>query len=313
MDLAPAIDAFVEHLRVERGMASHTLKAYRSDLEHLWRYLSRDGTERLRLADLTPLYVKDFVAHLRDDCQMRPTSIARAMSSLRRFCDYCVQREWLDASPATGLRNPRLARKLPVYLVDDEIPRLLRDGLPDEETADRDRAILVTFLFTGVRLSELVGLDAGDVDMKGNCLRIWGKGSKERLVPMHEVVRLALAPLMASLPHDAPVFRQKDGSRMTARMVGYVVEKAIRQSGLSQRITPHKLRHTFATQLLHRGARLLEIKELLGHSRLATTSIYTHTHVDRLRRAVDEIDLATGTAPGAPDACRPERSPGGVS
>lgn len=295
MNLRTAIDQFLEHIRVERGLASNTHEAYRTDLDRLWGYLTNSGAEALVLTEITPLYLKDFLAHLRDDKGYRPRSIARMLSSVRVFFDYCARREWIPSNPATVLRNPKIPKKLPVYLVDEEIDRLLRTPEEEDPAGARDRAILVTFLFTGIRLAELAALDIRDVDFAANCLRVTGKGAKERQIPLHEAVRETLRRYVDTHPQssgtlDAPLFLSKDGRRMTSRMIGYVVEKAVRSAGISHQVTPHKLRHTFATQLLHRGANLLEIKELLGHSQIATTSIYTHTHVDRLRRAVDRID-----------------------
>jgi site-specific recombinase XerD len=152
----------------------------------------------------------------------------------------------------------------------------------------------MTFLYTGLRLSELTGLKVRDLDLSAGTARVMGKGARERIIPLHPVLReklqawLNLRPI-PPLPDSALFPREEDG-HLTTRQVGYIVRKCVLAAGISTRITPHKLRHTFATQLLHRGADLVEIKELLGHSQLATTSIYTHTSVERLRRAVDGIE-----------------------
>ena len=295
MRLSEAIDEFLRFLRIERGLAENTLKAYEADLRRLADFHRRDDRPELKLHQITPLHLKDHLAHLRDDAQFKPRSLARIMSTLRVFFDHLVREEYMPKSPALSLHNPKLPKKLPLYLVDDEIARLLETPDRGDREGFRDYAMLVTFLFTGMRLSELVGLDVSHVDFASNAILIHGKGSKERLVPMHSLVAGTLQVYLGhvrSPGEDDPnaLFYGRNERRVTVRGVGYAVERAVKKAGVNHRITPHKLRHTFATQLLHRGASLVEIKELLGHSQIATTSIYTHTHVDRLRRAVEKID-----------------------
>lgn len=294
MKLAAAIDAFVAHVRDERGLSPLTARAYEADLKSMHGYLSRGERDALALRDISPLHLKDHVAHLRDDLAYQPRSLSRALSGMRRFFAFCASRGWIEANPAENLRNPKAPRRLPHYLVDDEIVRLVRAPDPDHPEAVRDHALLVTFLFTGLRLSELTGLNLEDVDLASRAMRVMGKGSKERLVPLHDEVCRALRnyidhhrPPVSATPQ--PVFVARGGRRMTLRAGGWAVRRAVLRAGLSMRTTPHKLRHTFATQLLQKGASLVEIKELLGHSQLATTSIYTHTNVNRLRSAVGKI------------------------
>lgn len=316
MKVAAAITHFLEFLRVERNLAPLTLEAYASDLKAMVAYLS-DGRppENLDLKELGVLQLKDFVAHSLDDRKHAPRSLARRLSALRRFFDHARRQGWVDADPATSLRSPKLPKRLPVFLVEDEMARLLaapgetngieasEGGASEAEArwlAMRDHAVLLAFLYTGLRLSELVGLDWPDVDMAARTVRVLGKGSKERLVPLHDQLaatlvawragRVPLPDPKAGAADPRAIFLDPKGSRMTGRMAGYVVERAVKRAGLSVRITPHKLRHTFATQLLHRGADLVEIQSLLGHSQLATTSLYTHTTVERLRKAVDGLD-----------------------
>ncbi len=294
MYLPKAIDQFLVDHAEARGLAVHSQTAYRQDLEALWKYLSRDYAQTIQVSSLTSLEFKDFLAHLRDDLAYRPRSIARIMSTLRLFGAWLEKRGLAKTNPAVGLRNPRLEKRLPVFLAEEEIRRLLTIPDRSDEEGVRNHAILVCFLYTGLRLSELVGLDVKDLDLPAGTIRVMGKGSKERLVPIHPVLGATithwLAARSSSLGSASPLFPRPDGGRLTSRQVGYLVRQSVVAAGVSQRITPHKLRHTFATQLLHRGADLIEIKELLGHSQLATTSIYTHTTVERLRRAVDGID-----------------------
>lgn len=299
--LAEAIDRFESWLRDERGLADRTRLAYLTDLRQAEDYLTAQGAQKLQVARLEPLDLKDFLAYLRDEKGFKPRSLSRVMSSLRVFCRFAVQMEWLEKNPAEGLRNPKTPEKIPVFLTGEEAQRLLRT--PDRADAEglRDFALLVTFLYTGMRLSEVVGLNVEDVDYESGSILVRGKGSRERLLPLHGAVAEALQGYLAASQSrlspgggredsGRPLFVDQEGKRMTSRMVGYAIQRCVRAAGLSHRITPHKLRHTFATTLLHRGADLIEIKELLGHSQLSTTSIYTHTTVERLRKAVDGLE-----------------------
>ncbi len=294
MDLGAAIDQFLAIHVEARGLAAHSATAYRQDLGGFHRYVTRDGIQPIQVQRLTPLEFKDYLAHLRDDMGYRPKSLARLMTSLRLFGAWLEKSGLVDSNPGLGLKNPRMERRLPLFLLDDELRRLLQiDGMADE-TARRDHTILMTFLYTGLRLSELTGLKVRDLDLSTGTARVMGKGARERIIPLHPVLREKLQGWLRtrSIPPlpDTALFPRDEQGHLTTRQVGYIVRKSVLAAGISTRITPHKLRHTFATQLLHRGADLVEIKELLGHSQLATTSIHTHTSVERLRRAVDGIE-----------------------
>lgn len=302
MKLDAAIGAFTRHQAAERGLSEHTVLAASRDLADFLCYLSAGATERLAVDEIAPLHIKDYVAHLRDDRQLKPRSIGRMLSSIRGLFGYSVQQGWTPSNPASGIRNPRTPRSIPFFLSPPEIRALLT--LPDCQDPGspeavflcrRDWTMLVTFLFTGVRLSELTGLELPDVRMDERLLVVRGKGAKERLAPLHETAATTLNQYLAHRGQVVPkqsaaLFCRPGGEPLTRRMAGYVVEKAVRRAGISRRTTPHKLRHTFATQLLRHGASLMEIRELLGHADISTTAIYTHTNVDRLRRAVDEVD-----------------------
>lgn len=296
MKLNAAIDRFLHHVRVERGLAANTCKAYRRDLEMLRDHVVAAFDATPTLDSVETIWLKDYLSHLRDDRDYRPRSLSRTMSTLRVFFEYSTRHFGLERNPAANLHNPKLPKNLPVFLVDDEIERMLRPPVDGEPLAMRDFCIVVVFLFSGLRLSELVSLDLPRLDLESQTLLVSGKGSKERLVPLHsgcvQPLRKYLRNSRAALatPRCEAVFLDRNGERVTARAVSYAIEKAVKRAGLSHRITPHKLRHTFATQLLHRGASLIEIKELLGHSHIVTTSIYTHTNVQRLRTAVQKLD-----------------------
>lgn len=290
--LHDAIAAFLAAQRVERGLAPSTLEAYESDLLQAAAALAEGDDRPVRLASITALDLKDFLADLRDIRRLEPKSLARRVSSLRAFFRFCVDRQWLKDSPARGLRTPKLPRKLPIHLTADEARQLLSAVDPDNPMALRDAALLALFLYGGLRLAELAGLRRSQIDFAAGTIRVLGKGSKERIAPLHPNAadRLERHLKDACVNADAPVFPREDGAPLTTRQAGYIVHKAVRRAGLSHRITPHKLRHTFATQLLQEGADLMEIRDLLGHSNLATTAIYTHTNVERLRKAVDLLE-----------------------
>ncbi|MEQ8821916.1 MAG: tyrosine recombinase XerC [Sumerlaeia bacterium] len=293
MKLSSAIDDFLRHVRIERGLSPHTHRAYQLDLRKLLAYLQEVYDPEPRAAEVRTLWLKDFLAHLRDERDYRPRSLSRMMSTLRVFFAYCLRQEWVAADPAVALHNPKIPKHLPVFLVEREIRRLLEPPADPDPIAQRDHAMLVLFVFSGMRLSELVGLNLRDLDFTSMVLRVRGKGNKERLLPLHRepavVVRRYIRDFRRGAPGEEACFLGRDEARITPRAVSYAVEKAVQRAGLSQKITPHKLRHTFATQLLHNGASLIEIKELLGHSHVVTTSIYTHTNVARLRGAVEKL------------------------
>jgi len=236
MDLPKAIDQFLAHHAQARGLAEHSNTAYRQDLEALWKYLSRDFTQTIAVAKLTPLDLKDFLAHLRDDQGYKPRSIARIMSSLRLFGAWLEKHGHVKTNPAAGLRNPRLEKRLPVFLSEDEIRRLLT--VPDRSDWEglRNHTILVTFLYTGLRLSELVGLNHGDLNLAAGTIRVMGKGAKERLIPVHTMLAGTLGIWLEGGGDQgpaSPLFPRTDGSRMTSRQVGYVVKQGVLAAGIS--------------------------------------------------------------------------------
>jgi site-specific recombinase XerD len=300
MNLPQAIPSFIEQRRLQ-GASPHTLKAYRIDLELFTAYYEVLDKKPLCFGEVTPLHIKEYLVELREVKLESPKSIARCLSSLRQFFSWALEQKLLETSPTEGIRNPKLPRKLPVFLVNDELNKIsnYQSDLADP-IQHRDHTILMLFLYTGLRLSELEALQLEDIDFSQSILTVRkGKGGKQRLIPLHprcrellvvylEATRTRLMNPVHSIPTNL-LWYMREGKRMSARSIGYAMEKMIRLLGLPDTITPHKLRHTFATQLLQRGADLVEIQKLLGHSSLTTTSIYTHTNVQRLHRAVDKL------------------------
>jgi integrase/recombinase XerC len=286
-----AITRFLQFLRVERNASAYTVKSYREDLTALAEYLTEArGGACLKPDAVSVLDLRGYVAALHEAGYAK-TTIARKLASLRSFFRFGQREGWTKTNPAKPLRNPRKGRSLPHFLSAEDIGRLLGAPPSSERSGLRDRAILETMYSAGLRVSEVVGLCDGDLDIEAGILRIRGKGRRERLSPVGsyatQAVRrwLAVRKLHPRLPAgpEAPVFVNKFGRRLTTRSVARMLEKHLKATGLDSRTTPHSLRHSFATHLLDRGADIRSVQELLGHKSLVTTQIYTHIGPAALR------------------------------
>jgi integrase/recombinase XerC len=295
------LEAFIDHLRLNRNTSVHTSAAYNSDLTQLLAFAAGHldkPVKRLRPCDLDFAVVRAYMAELYRRGQSR-ASVARKLSALRTFVRFLRREGWIDTDPAALAQSPRREQKVPAHLSVDEMTILL--DAPDGSTplGRRDRAILELFYASGLRLSELVGVDMEDVNLRSRVVRVMGKGSKERLVPFNISAREALKAWYADrarlrsganpksqIPnpkvHGDPVFVNARGGRLTGRSVQRLVARYV--SGCSTRfgISPHALRHSFASHLLQRGADLRAIQELLGHVQLSTTQRYTHINAAQL-------------------------------
>ena len=289
------IAQFLTYLRVERGASPHTLKGYREDLIAAAEYFAEEDGSCPEPASITAVELRGLLSALHD-AGFAKTSIARKLASLRSFYKYGQREGWASSNPARALRNPRKGRNLPHFLTSDEIGKLLAAppaGLP---MGLRDRAILETMYSAGLRVSELVGLSDGDVDMSQGVLLVRGKGRRERISPLGSYAARAIQAwlkvrqLSPRQPQgrEAPVFTNRFGTRLTTRSVGRMLEKYLAETGLDQRTSPHTLRHSFATHLLDRGADIRSVQELLGHKSLVTTQIYTHVSTANLRAAYEK-------------------------
>jgi integrase/recombinase XerC len=270
----PALAAFLRYLVAERGASAHTVRSYRADLVDCTSFLERRTLGALADADARVLraYLADL--HARG---LARTSIARRLATLRSFFRFLVRRGRVRSNPARE-----------VHLPIDQSEALFRQPLGDDETSRRDRAILEVLYASGVRVAELAGLDLEDVDLREGALRVLGKGRKERMVPLGTKAIAALrAYLGAREGARGALFRNRRGGRLTVRSLHRIVRDRARAAGLAGHVTPHTLRHTFATHLLDAGADLRLIQELLGHARLATTQRYTHVSADRLAKVYD--------------------------
>lgn len=281
---------FLRYMDVEKNASQLTLKSYREDLIDLADYLVDSLGQGVKPAGVTPRDLRAYTAALHEAGYAR-TSICRKLASLRSFYRYAQRTGMVESNPAKPLRNPRGQRKLPHFLTDDEVARLLL--APDAATPMglRDRAIFETMYSAGLRVSEVVGLEDGDIDDDDAIIRVRGKGRKERISPLGKYAVAALADYFAvrslsaksNLGRKSPVFVNRFGDRLSTRSVGRMLEKYIQMTGLDTRTSPHTLRHSFATHLLDRGADIRSVQELLGHKSLVTTQIYAHVSTAKLR------------------------------
>jgi integrase/recombinase XerD len=290
--LARAIDRFLSHLAVERGLARNTLDAYGRDLARLADFLESRGVREPE--DVRPEHLRRFAESL-DRQGLAPASRARALVAARRFTRYLVARGTLPRDPAEGLLAPRLGRRLPRVLRAVETEALLEASEPDGLLALRDRAMLEVLYGAGLRVSELVGLPLAGVDRRAGLLRVRGKGGRERVVPLGEPALAALErwlaegrPRLARGTRSDAVFLSRRGAPMTRQNFFNRLRALALRAGLdADRVSPHVLRHSFATDLLEGGADLRAVQAMLGHADLATTQIYTHVSRQRLRDTVE--------------------------
>lgn len=280
------IDRFADALWLERGLSDNTLAAYRSDLAHLAGWLAHHGStlEAAGRADLLA-YI-----HARVEAGARPRSTARLLSSMRRFYRYLVRERLREEDPTTRIDAPRLGRPLPKSLTETEVEALLEAPDAEQPLGLRDRAMLEVLYATGLRVSELVGLDLSQVNLQQGLIRVVGKGDKERLVPLGEeavawlerFLRQGRMLIVGARPTSA-LFPTRQGHAMTRQAFWQLIKRYAQQAGIGRPLSPHTLRHAFATHLLNHGADLRVVQLLLGHSSLSTTQIYTHVARERLK------------------------------
>jgi integrase/recombinase XerD len=302
--VADALDALLDEyetwLRVERGLAPNSLAAYRRDLRRYVAYLrAHDETDPARVDEgVVAGYVESLKSARTDDGMPRfkESSIARALAAVRSFHRFCVEEGLLVSDPSEEIGGPRVPQGIPKALTETEIEALL-DAVPgDGPRPQRDRAILETLYAGGLRISELVGLDLGDVDLMDGQVRVLGKGNKERVVPLGRTARAALGDyLTTGRPElerptrtaERGMFLNARGGRLTRQGAWLIVRAAGDRAGLGDRLFPHVLRHSCATHMLDHGADIRVVQELLGHASLSTTQVYTKVSPERLRAVYD--------------------------
>lgn len=289
------IGRFLTHLAQERNSSELTIKSYREDLMALAEWLERDLGYCPKPADIDPVKLREFQSAIGQAGYARST-ISRKLASIRSFYKFAIREGFCSHNPAKPLRNPRRQRKLPHVLSNDEIGRLLTSPPADSVSGLRDRAILETMYAAGLRVSELVGMADGDIDVEEQIVKVRGKGRKERIAPLGSFaidaieryqVKRTRSDKSSALGRMAPVFVNRFGNQLTTRSVGRMLEKYIAVAELDNRTSPHTLRHSFATHLLDAGADIRSVQELLGHASLATTQIYTHVSATNLRNVYE--------------------------
>ena len=291
MQIQPLITSFMNYIKVEKGLAANTLSAYDHDLRKFQGFAEKRG---LKLEALSRDHIVDFLGDLyRQGLDSR--TVARNLVSLRNVFRFALAEGALSADPTLNLESPKVRRSLPVYLRIEDVDRLLNQPDPSTALGLRDRAMLEVLYSTGLRVSELVNLKVSDFEMRMGCLRCIGKGDKERLVP---VGRKALAVVQEYLGKSRPlllrgrdarranpwIFVNRFGNRLSRIAVWRLLTAYGRRAGIRARLSPHKLRHSFATHLLERGADLRSVQLMLGHADISTTQIYTHVMEERLKQ-----------------------------
>ena len=287
LDPAALVDRFLAQLATERNASPQTVRAYSSDLARYLEWAEREGADPLG-AD--PRILRRYLADL-DRAKYARRTIARRLSAVRSLFAYLNRESVLSHDPASVIATPKLPARLPRLVPTDLLTQLLDRPDSGDPSGLRDRAILELLYATGARVSELVSLDVGDVDLPGGQIRVTGKGDKQRILPLHREavsrVQTYLAqgrPGLRPKPAEDAVFLNRSGGRLTDGGIRRMLTRHLRELGASSGVTPHTFRHTFATHLLEAGADLRTVQDLLGHVALSTTQIYTHVGVQRLQR-----------------------------
>lgn len=293
------LEQFTQHLRYERNMSEHTLRNYISDLgqfrEHLAKIEKRDDLDAREIDRLT---IREWMASLHA-AGKKKTSIARKLASLRTFFQFLMREGVVDSNPAKMVATPRIERKLPNHLSIEDALRFIETPDTATDLGRRDRAIIEFLYATGIRVGELVNINLRDIDFRERLVRVTGKRKKQRIVPFGEPALQTLMHYLAetrpaflnncppAMRDDQACFLNYQGTRITTRSVGRMIDKYIKQCASIHDISPHSLRHTFATHLLDSGADLRDIQELLGHARLSTTQIYTQVSMEKMIEVYD--------------------------
>jgi len=278
------IEKFIRYLEIERNASKHTLVNYSIDLKSLREFLKEEPIEKVDYVSL-----RRYLAHVKET-NLSKVSIARKIASIRSFFKFLFREGIIKNNPASSLSTPKRDKHLPKFLDEKEIVLLLESPGKEDEAGLRDGAILETLYSTGIRVSELVGLNIDTVDQIGGVIKVYGKGKKERIVPIGDralqAIRDYLKKRCAAKIKDAKaLFFNKNGGRLTDRSIRRIINKYITKTSIQQKISPHTLRHSFATHMLDHGADLRSVQELLGHANLSTTQIYTHITTERLKSA----------------------------
>ena len=297
--LVEHVDGFLDHLRVEKSASPLTLISYKKDLDQFFDFLAaanRVKPESISLDKLNHRAVRDYVSQMQRQELSRAT-MARKLAALRSFVKYLCRENVLTGNPIANVSTPKMEKRLPRFLYPVETEMLIEAPDPSNVRGLRDRAILETLYAAGVRVSELVGINLVDLDLNEQWIKIRGKGGKERLAPLGNKAKKALLEYIEKArPYQyegqgsepEALFLNKTGTRISVRSIRNIINKYVDQLALNQKVSPHTLRHSFATHLLNGGADLRAVQELLGHVKLSTTQIYTHLTKDHIKTIHDQ-------------------------
>lgn len=274
---------FLKHMEFEKNYSAHTILNYRLDLEEFFSFLGHD-----RVIEVEYPTLRRFLAELRVRL-LRPRSVSRKLSALRSFFRYLQREEVIKKNPAALMVTPKLDKVLPHFMSEEDTVKLMEAPDQDKNADLRDKALFETMYSAGIRVSELVGMSQEDVDLISNMVKVYGKGKKERIVPIGETAVQAIAAYLKVRPFkNEALFLNKSGGRLSARSVRNIINKHITRAAIHQKVHPHMFRHSFATHMLDRGADLRSVQELLGHVNLSTTQIYTHLTTEKLKSVYNQ-------------------------
>lgn len=279
------IEKFIRYLEIEKNYSKYTISNYRLDLKGFKKFLGDSALEKIDY-----LALRKYLAILKEK-NLKNRTVGRHLSTLRSFFKFLIREGYLKTNPIAGLSSPRQEKLLPLFLTEEEVTKLIGAVKLDNERGFRDRAAMETFYSAGIRVSELVGLNIEDIDFIGGVIKVIGKGKKERIVPIGDIALSAIRVYLERREKEqeaGALFLNKSGKRITDRGVRNIIDKYIRIASIKQGVSPHTLRHSFATHLLNRGADLRSVQELLGHVNLSTTQIYTHLTTEKLKKVYDK-------------------------
>ncbi len=291
------VTAYLEYLEVERGYSQNTVSAYRNDLGQFQTYLeSLDPATRPRgWGNVTRDHIVGYMLEMKER-EYASSTVARKIAAVKSFFGYLVDEGYLRKNPANELESPKVEKHLPSAIGPEEIERLLAAPEGDTPTAYRDRALLEMLYATGLRVSELVSLDVADVNLQAGTARCMGKGSKERVLPIYDqalvVVDAYITKGRPGLVHNNPeepaLFLNRRGQRLTRQGLWLIIKRYVEKVDIQGNVTPHTLRHSFATHMLRGGAGLREVQQMLGHANISTTQVYTQVTNEHLREVYDD-------------------------